>query len=121
MNDGEKIVLLGSVDGVNWIILPTAPGVPIGVGPDGVISSPSDDPNEPDDSEMPVELHVLNDGVKKVHYALVGDLENEQNGIENCVFTNYDLNRPVPVYFTYTISNYEKWKGKLKILSGQEN
>ena len=119
LNAGEKVVMLGSADGQNWIVLPTAPGVPIGVGPDGVITAPSDDPDEPDDDEMPVEIRIVRDGIEREHYAAVGGFDNDQRANDNVIFTNYQLNRPVPVYFTYTISNFEQWKGKLKIYSGQ--
>lgn len=110
---GEKVVLLGSSDGDQWRVLPTAPTVPIGLGPDGPILPPADETDDPAD---PIYFRVLSkfsDG----SYFYPSSIANDETVLGNINGISYQLNKPRAITFTYTISDYDQWKGCLAIFA----
>ena len=116
LNDGETVVLLGSADGENWKILPTAPGVPIGLGSEGMITPPTDDPSDPDF----LYLNPLGRGMNVELYFSTSELDNNVITYDHLFGTYYHLSKPVDITFTYKIADYEQWKGKVIIFSGSD-
>lgn len=113
----EKVVILGSKDGQNWKVLPTSPNAPIGLGVDGPIFLPEDEPN---DTEKPVHMQIVYNRYTNYPYIPVIDVNNDQETYNNMLGLEYSLNQAKDVTFTYRITNYDQWKGKLSIFSGDD-
>lgn len=113
----EKVVILGSKDGQHWEILPTSPNIPIGLGVDGPIFLPEDEPN---DTEEPVRMQIVYNRYTNYPYIPVIDVNNDQEIYDNMLGLEYSLNQAKDVTFTYRITNYDQWKGKLSIFSGDD-
>lgn len=117
LSAGESVVLLGSADGEHWKILPTAPDVPLGMDSNGMITPPQDKTSDPDDY---LYLNPLGRGLNCELYFSTGLMDNTVTSYNHVFGTYYHLSRPVDITFTYTIADYERWKGKLAIFSGSD-
>lgn len=115
LSSGEKVVVLGSTDGQNWKILPTAPSVPIGLDSSGVIAPPEDNTNDPEDHLYLIPLGV---GYTTEQFQYIGVMDNSQTTYDHLVGMLYHLSRPATIHFHYTLLDYDQWKGKLAIFSG---
>ena len=112
----EKVVILGSKDDQNWEVLPTSPNAPIGLDANGPIFLPEEEPIE---TEEPVNMAVLNSYTTNPYVSVI-DINSGQEIVSNVRGLDYSLNKPKDVTFTYRITNYEQWKGKLSIFSGDD-
>lgn len=117
LSGNEMVVVLGSYDGQQWDILPTAPLAPIGLGPDGPVFPPDDEPNDPD---KPVNMKVHHNTFTESNYMLVCSHDDDEQNTYNVGSIRYSLNQPKDITFTFTISEYDQWKGKLSIFAGDK-
>ena len=113
----EKVVILGSKDGQNWKVLPTSPNAPIGLGVDGPIFLPEDEPNE---TGEPVNMAVHLNRYTTNPYVSVIETNSDLRTDLNIRGLDYSLSKPKDVTFTYRITNYDQWKGKLSSFSGDD-
>lgn len=113
----EKVVILGSKDGQNWKVLPTSPKAPIGFGVDGPIFLPEDKPIE---TGEPVHMAVHSNSYTTNPYVSVIETNSDQSTYGDIRGLEYSLNQAKDVAFTYRITNYDQWKGKLSIFSGDD-
>lgn len=111
------MVLLGSEDGQKWKILPTAPDVPTGVGPDGVITPPADDPKDP---EKPLYMNLVGRGTISEKYLFTTPLDNSVTTFDHTTSFYYHLSFPVDITFNYKIADYDQWKGKIAVYAGDD-
>ena len=111
----ERIVMLGSFDGSNWEIIPAGPLAERGYEVTGSIPPAGD---ETEDPVSPVNMYVCYNSFETGAYLEALDMDNAVDHRNSVGGIEFQLSEPRDITLTYTIEDYDRWKGKVQVYSG---
>lgn len=107
--------MLGSFDGSNWEIIPAGPLAERGYEVTGSIPPAGD---ETEDPVSPVNMYVCYNSFETGAYLEALDMDNAVDHRNSVGGIEFQLSEPRDITLTYTIEDYDRWKGKVQVYSG---